>query len=89
MFIVTFAGGAPKDKAEWIAILSEAMNGELGGYRVRLFRVEKFWRFTLDWCPNTDPQGEPVVANSPNAVAFNIYQMLKDGGKPVDPNWSP
>jgi len=90
VFMIRFTGGAPEDKAEWIAVVAEALNGELGRYRIDLFPAEKGWRFSLDWRPGADDvELEPVVANSPVAVAFNIYQMLKDAGKPVDPTWSP
>jgi glucan biosynthesis protein len=90
MFMIKFVGGAPADKAEWIAIVAEALNGELGRYRVQIFPAEKGWRFSLDWRPDaSDVHAEPMVANSPVAVAFNIYQMLKEAGKPVDPSWSP
>jgi hypothetical protein len=89
MFIVSFDGGAPDDKAEWIAILCEALAGELGAYRVRLYRAEKGWRFSLEWRPESDPQGEPLLANGPAAAAFNVYRLLEQRGKPVDPTWRP
>jgi hypothetical protein len=89
MFMVRFDGGAPDDKADWIAILGEALAGELGSYHVRLYRAEQGWRFALDWRPEFGAQYDGLVANSPASVAYNIYQLLVERGKPVDPDWKP
>ena len=45
--------------------------------------------FVLDHRPESHPEGAAVVANSPESVAFNIQQLLLDGGKPLDPDWTP
>jgi hypothetical protein len=89
MFIVKFDGGAPEDKAEWIAILREALAGELGAYRVRLYRAEKGWRFKLEWRPEPDAPAPPPAADGPAAAALNVYRLLERRGKPVDPTWRP
>ena len=89
MFIVRWEGGGPEDKAEWVAVLREALSGELGSYRVCFLRGEKGWHFVLDHRPESHPEGAAVVANSPESVAFNIQQLLLDGGKPLDPDWTP
>jgi hypothetical protein len=89
VFIVKWEGGGPEDKAEWVAILREALSGELGSYLVRFFPGDSGWRFTLDYRPDENPSNEAVMANSPETVAFNIRQLLSDGGKPIDPSWKP
>ena len=89
MFIVRWEGGGPDDKAGWMAVLREALSGELGSYRVCFLRSEKGWRFVLDYRPESHPEGDVVVANSPESVAFNIQQLLLDGGMPLDPDWTP
>jgi hypothetical protein len=89
MFIVRWKGRGPADRTEWIAILREALSGELGSYCVNFFMAEKGWRFTLDYRPEDQPQEELVMANSPETVAFNIHQLLSQKGKPIDPTWVP
>ena len=89
MFIVKWEGKRPVDRMEWIAILREALCGELGSYRVSFFEAEKGWRFTLDFRPQDPPPDEPILANTPKTVAFNIHQLLTDQGKPIDPTWVP
>lgn len=89
MFIVRFDGGAPEDKAEWIAILGEALAGELGAYRVRLYRAEKGWRFSLEWRPEPGRQGQALGADGAPAAALSLYRLLEQRGKPVDPSWRP
>ena len=89
MFIVRWEGGSPGDRAEWISVLREALSGELGSYRVCFLRGDKGWRFVLDYRPESHPEGEEVVANSPETVAFNIQQLLLDSGKPLDADWTP
>lgn len=89
MFIVRWEGGGPDDKAEWVAILREALSGELGSYRVCFQRAGKGWRFALDHRQESAPAGEVLISNSPQSVAFNIRQLLLEGGKPLDPDWSP
>ena len=89
VFIVKWEGGGPEDKAEWVAVLREALSGELGSYHVRFFQVEAGWRFTLDYRPEESPPDDAVMTNSPESVAFNIHQLLSDCGKPIDPTWTP
>ena len=89
MFIVRWEGGGPEDKAEWVAVLREALSGELGSYRVCFLRGDEGCRFVLDYRPESHPEGEEVVANSPETVAFNIQQLLLDSGKPLDADWTP
>ena len=89
MFIVKWEGGGPEDKAEWVAVLREALSGELGSYHVRFFQVESGWRFALDYRPQEGPSDDAVMANSPESVAFNIHQLLSERGKPIDPTWTP
>ncbi len=88
MFIVAWESAAPADKAQWIAILRQVLAGELGSYRVLFRRHPQGWRFTLDWREGR-PADEPVVANSPESVAYNIYVNLTEAGKPIDPGWRP
>ena len=76
MFIVKWEGGGPEDKAEWVAVLREALSGELGSYHVRFYQAES-------------PPNDAVMTNSPESVAFNIHQLLSDCGKPIDPTWTP
>jgi hypothetical protein len=88
VFIVKWEGTPPADKAEWISVLREALAGELGSYRVIFKRGTSGWRFDIEWRPDSDPD-EPVIANTPDSVAFNIYAMLAGSGKPIDPGWKP
>jgi hypothetical protein len=89
MFIVTWEGGAPPDKAEWIEILREVLAAELGSYRVVFKKSGRGWRFALEW--REEPQGadEAVIANTPESVAYNVYVSLAGSGKPIDPTWRP
>ena len=89
MFIVTWQGVPPPDKADWIRILREVLASELGSYRVVFNRAKRGWRFTLDWREDERARDEALVANSPESVAFNIYASLAGGGKPVDATWKP
>jgi hypothetical protein len=90
MFIVSWKGRGPADRAEWIAILREALSAEMGSYRVSFFQAERGWRFTLDYRPEEERPGDDMVmANSPETVAFNIHQLLSERGKPIDPTWVP
>jgi len=89
VFIVRWEGRGPSDKAEWIAVLREALSGEPGSYRVCFLRAEKGWRFVIDHRPERALEAEAVITNSPETVAFNIQQLLLDRGKPLDPDWSP
>ena len=89
MFIVKWEGGGPEDMAEWVAVLREALSGELGSYHVRFYEAEAGWRFTLDHRAEESPPDDAVMTNSPESVAFNIYQLLSDCGKPIDPTWTP
>ena len=89
MFIVSWEGGSPEDRDDWLAALREALSAEAGSYRVCFLRGEKGWRFVLDYRADEHPEGEEVIANSPESVAFNIHQLLLDRGKPLDPDWSP
>jgi len=89
VFIVKWEGQVPEDKAEWVTALRQALSGELGSYHVRFFRLKAGWRFTLDYRPEQEPPDDTVMTNSPESVAFNIYQLLSDRGKPIDPTWTP
>jgi hypothetical protein len=89
MFIVAWEGGAPPDKAEWIQILREVLAGELGSYRVVFSRAKHGWRFALEWREDDPARDEPVIANSPESVAYNIYVNLAGSGKPIDATWKP
>jgi hypothetical protein len=89
VFIVAWDGEPPDDKAEWTGILREVLASEPGSYRI-LFRKEAGgWRFTLDWRQDPRFEGEDVVANTPESVAYNVYVTLAGGGKPLDPGWRP
>jgi hypothetical protein len=89
MFIVRWDGPPPEDKPDWIEILRDALASELGSYRVLFQRGSEGWRFTLEWRPDDQPHDEALIANSPDSVAFNIYQGLIDAGKPLEPGWTP
>ncbi len=87
MFMVSWEGQAPADKAEWIAVLREVFAGELGAYLVRFQRAKNGWRFALEWRPDEHLSDEELVANDPESVAFNLQQVLLEQGKPLDPDW--
>ena len=87
MFIVAWDGNAPLDKAEWIGILREVLAAELGSYRVVFKKGPRGWRFTLEWRQDERASDEPLIANTPESVAYNIYLSLAGSGKPIDPTW--
>jgi hypothetical protein len=89
MFIVTWEGVSPPDKAEWIEILREVLAAELGSYRVVFKKSGRGWRFVLDWREDEQGGDEAVIANTPESVAYNIYVTLAGSGKPIDPTWRP
>jgi hypothetical protein len=89
MFIVSWEGAPPPDKAEWIAILRDVLAGELGSYRVAFRKAARGWRFTLEWREDEAAADDAVIANSPESVAYNIYVSLAGGGKPMDATWKP
>lgn len=90
MFIVKWDGPPPEDKPEWIEILRDALASELGSYRV-VFQPgeQEGWRFTLEWRPDDQLRDDGLIANSPESVAFNVYQGLIDARKPLEPGWTP
>jgi hypothetical protein len=89
VFIVAWDGKPPDDKTEWIGILREVLASELGSYRVLFRRDALGWRFALEWRPDPLFEGEDLIANTPESVAYNIYASLAGRGKPVDPGWRP
>lgn len=89
MFIVSWEGRPPPDKAEWIDALRDALAGELGSYRIVFSRAPGGWRFALEWREGEEEQGEEVVANTPESVAYNLYVNLAGAGKPLDASWRP
>ena len=89
MFIVRWEGKAPADKAEWVVVLREVLSGELGSYYVRFRRGPRGWRFALDWRPEARTKEEDLVTNTPDSVAFNLFELLLERGKPVDRGWNP
>jgi hypothetical protein len=89
MFIVTWEGGAPPDKADWIRVLREVLAGELGSYRVVFSQAERGWRFALEWREEEGARDEALIANSPQSVAYNIHTNLAGSGKPIDATWKP
>ena len=89
MFIVTWEGKAPPDKAEWIELLREVLAAELGSYRVVFKKGARGWRFALDWREDERAGDEALIANTPESVAYNIYVNLAGSGKPIDPIWRP
>jgi len=89
MFIVSWEGRAPPDKARWIAILREVLASETGSYRVVFRRHARGFRFSLEWREDVEPPDEALIANSPESVAYNIYVNLAGGGMPLDPTWRP
>lgn len=89
MFIVAWEGEPPPDKADWIRVLREVLANELGSYRVAFKKGRKGWRFALDWREGEAAGEDPVVANGPESVAYNIYVNLAGSGKPMDPGWKP
>jgi hypothetical protein len=89
MFIVKWEGLPPEDKREWIDILRDTLASEFGSYRVVFQPGQGGWRFTLEWRPDDRPTDDGLIANSPDSVAFNIYQAMIDAGKPLEPGWAP
>jgi hypothetical protein len=89
MFIVTWEGAPPPDKADWIAVLREVLAAELGSYRIVFRRAKGGWRFVLEWREEEGAGEEAVVANTPESVAYNVYVNLAGSGKPIDPTWRP
>ena len=89
MFIVTFEGVPPPDKAEWIEALRETLAAELGSYRVVFTKGARGRRFALDWREDARAGDEALIANTPESVAYNIYVSLAGTGKPIDPTWRP
>jgi hypothetical protein len=89
MFIVAWEGEAPPDKGEWIDILREVLAAELGSYRVVFKKGVRGWRYSLEWRKEEGGSDEPLIANTPESVAYNIYVHLAGSGKPVDPTWRP
>ena len=89
MFIVAWEGAPPPDKTEWIVLLREVLAGEPGSYRVAFSLAPGGWRFRLEWREGDSADAEPVIANSPQSVAYNIYVTLAGGGKPLDATWRP
>jgi len=89
MFIVRWNGSPPQDKREWIEVLRDALASELGSYRILFQPGPAGWRFRLEWRPDDQLRDDGLIANSPDSVAFNIYQGLIDAGKPLEPGWTP
>jgi len=89
MFIVKWEGKAPADKKEWVVVLREVLSGELGSYYVCFRRGPKGWRFALDWRPEARTREEDLVTNTPDSVAYNLFEVLLERGKPVDRGWDP
>jgi hypothetical protein len=89
MFIVKWEGDPPEDKPEWIQILRDTLSSELGSYRVVFEPGHEGWRFALEWRPDEQIHDDGLIANSPDSVAFNIYQALLDAGKPLEAGWTP
>jgi hypothetical protein len=89
MFIVKWEGVPPEDKPEWIQVLRETLASELGSYRVVFEPGQEGWRFSLEWRPDDQLHEDGLIANSPDSVAFNIYQAMLDAGKPMEPGWTP
>jgi hypothetical protein len=89
VFIAAWDGAPPADRAEWIQILREVLAAELGSYRIVFRQGPRGWRFTLEWREDPQPQGEDLIANTPESVAYNLYANLAGSGKPVDPGWRP
>jgi hypothetical protein len=89
MFIVSWLGGSPHDKGEWIQILRDILASEFGSYRIVFTRGRRGWRFALEWRRGDEASDDALIANSPESVAFNIYVGLIGAGKPLDPTWKP
>jgi len=89
VFIVAWHGAPPDDKTAWVQILREVLAAELGSYRIVFEKVERGWRFSLEWREDPSVQADDLIANTPESVAYNIYVNLAGGGKPVDPGWRP
>ena len=89
MFIVKWEGAPPEDKLAWIEVLRDTLASELGSYRVVFQQGRKGWHFNLEWRPDDQLHEDGLIANSPDSVAFNVYQGLIDAGKPLEPGWTP
>lgn len=86
MFMVRWEGAAPADRAEWIRAMAPVFEGAAGAYHVRFYRGPAGWRFDLEWRPEPAAE-EPLLANGPEAVRFNLHAVLTEQGKPLDPRW--
>ncbi len=53
---------------------------------MRFYRGPAGWKFDLEWRPEPAAE-EPLLANGPEAVRFNLHAVLTEQGKPLDPRW--
>jgi protein TonB len=88
MFLVRWEGEAPPDKVEWLAAVRQALADEVGIYRVHFHREPSGWRFDLE-CRSEAGSEQPTVTPASESVALNVYALLAEGGKPLDPDWDP
>lgn len=88
MFMVRWDGDPPADRAEWMKVMRPVFEGAAGAYHVRFYPGQGGWRFDLEWRPDPQPQSG-MLANTPEAVRFNLHLVLVEQGMPVDPHWEP
>jgi hypothetical protein len=89
MFIVKWDPKPPPDKQEWVEVLRRTLASELGSYRVLFRKGKAGWRFAVEWRPDHQLRDDGLIANTPETVAFNIYQGLVERAKPLEPGWRP
>lgn len=88
MFLVRWEGEAPPDKTEWLAAVRQALADEAGIYRVRFHREPSGWRFDLE-CRSEAGAEQPTARKASESVTLDVYALLADRGKPLDPDWDP
>lgn len=87
MFIVRWKGEPPRDKEDWIHVLRDVMAGSGGSYRIWFYPGRQGWKFDFEWRPDSGPDANGLLSNSPETLRFNVYQSLVERGKPMDPDW--
>ncbi len=84
--MVRWDGTPPADRAEWIRAMAPVFEGAAGAYHVRFYRGPSGWKFDLEHRPDPAADGA-LLANSPESVRYNLHALLREQGKPLDPDW--
>jgi protein TonB len=83
--VVAWEGGTPPDKDAWIAVARGALNEDAAAFWLRFYKHPDGWRFDLE-CRHAD---EPTFDRADESVALQLYRLLAENGKPLDPDWRP